>query len=69
MEKNFNKKMLEALLSSILKDGSTPVFCKSKPEKYIVNNINRRIIFGYELVSIKDSETIEYVRVLNCHGD
>ena len=28
-KKNFNKKMSEALLSSILKYGSTPVFCES----------------------------------------
>ena len=32
-KKNFNKKMSEALLSSILKDGSTPIFCNISSEK------------------------------------
>ena len=43
-KKNFNKKTENALLSSILKDGSTPFFCDSTFERHLVNGITHRIL-------------------------
>ena len=68
-KKNFNKKMSEALVSFILKDGSTPFFWDSTSEKHLVKNITILILSSDELVSSEDSEIIEYMGVLNCHGN
>ena len=62
---NFNKTISEALLSSILKYGSTSVFYESTYEKQLLNGITRWIHCGDELVRIEDSEIISDMQVLN----
>ena len=61
--------MLEALIYSIMKDGSNLVFCKSTQNKQLVNDITRRINCSDGLVSIEKYEIIECMRFLNFYGN
>ena len=66
---HFNKSMSISLLSSILRDGTTPSFCSTKSQQLLVKDITDRVLCRDDVAIGEECDLIEDMRVLNCRGN
>ena len=65
----YKNKMSSALLSAILPDGTSPIFCSTVNESVLVNDLTKSILCGDWFDSITDLDLLTDMNMLNIWGN